>query len=448
MLDSNLLYWSCAWVVLAMLLVWRCWRSGRGVGLLLTYVLAFGVLYWLIPTIYLLPWYDTRWHEPSVKGLEISTLGLGSLLGGAVLAEMWVSHRLRTGGPRPQRVSVDERAASFCLVVGALLYVVVSPVSRSVPSLTALTSSGSTLVVAAVAMKCWNAWRTGARRRLWRWLCATIALPFVTVVGQGYLGYGFAAMLTIFAFAANVYRPKWRVVVLGALLAYLGLSVFVTYMRDRREIRQTVWGGAALGQRIDRVTTTISEFEWFDPGDWNQLDRLDDRLNQNALLGLAEYRLSTGQVPFAQGETLIDAALAMVPRALWPGKPQAAGSGDLVSRFTGLRFMQDTSVGIGHPMECYANFGLPGVVVGFLLIGFALVIVDAGAIGALGRGDGLAFLLWYAPGLSLLTIGGSFVELTSSAAAAWLLALIVGYVARTRFKAPHLVPVGRPHLPS
>jgi hypothetical protein len=43
-------------------------------------------------------------------------------------------------------------------------------------------------------------------------------------------------------------------------------------------------------------------------------------------------------------------------------------------------------------------------------------------------GDVRQFLSWYMPGLSLLAIGGSFVELTSSAAAAWALAKLVGQI--------------------
>ena len=63
----------------------------------------------------------------------------------------------------------------------------------------------------------------------------------MTVFGQGFLGYGFAGMLTVFAFVASFYRPRWRILVLGVLLGYLGLSVYVTYMRDRR--RFVRWSG-------------------------------------------------------------------------------------------------------------------------------------------------------------------------------------------------------------
>jgi hypothetical protein len=139
-------------------------------------------------------------------------------------------------------------------------------------------------------------------------------------------------------------------------------------------------------------------------------------------------------VPLAHGGTIRDAALALIPRAIWPDKPIRAGSGDLVSIYTGLTFAQDTSVGIGHVMECYVNFAMPGVVLGFMLIGAVVVYVDRSARAWLDRGDAGRFAIWYLPGLSLLLVGGSFVEMTSSAAAALVIAFAFTSVTK-RFRA-------------
>ncbi len=46
-----------------------------------------------------------------------------------------------------------------------------------------------------------------------------------------------------------------------------------------------------------------------------------------------------------------------IPRALWPNKPVVGGSGDLVSTYTGIRFADGTSVGIGQVLESFVNFG-------------------------------------------------------------------------------------------
>jgi hypothetical protein len=78
-------------------------------------------------------------------------------------------------------------------------------------------------------------------------------------------------------------------------------------------------------------------------------------------------------------------------------------------------------------MECYINFGTAGVVGGFLVIGAILAFVDRRAFQALSRGDVRTFTIWYLPSLSLLQVGGSLVEVTSSAAAAWLMATLINY---------------------
>jgi hypothetical protein len=148
-------------------------------------------------------------------------------------------------------------------------------------------------------------------------------------------------------------------------------------------------------------------------------------LNQNQLVGTAVVWLGEGNVAFANGGTLFDAVAAVVPRALWPGKPTTAGSGDIVSTYTGIDFAYGTSVGVGQVMELYINFGTLGVIIGFVIIGAFVAVVDRRSAAYLARGDIRNFTLWYMPGLSLLQIGGSLSEVTATAAASWALVHIV-----------------------
>jgi len=55
---------------------------------------------------------------------------------------------------------------------------------------------------------------------------------------------------------------------------------------------------------------------------------------------------------------------------------------------------------------------------------------DGMSYAKLARGQGTDFLVRYLPALSLLTVGGSFAELTSSGAAALVVALVIRRVAR------------------
>ncbi len=440
MSETTLVLWLVIWLIAAAYTLARHWYDGQGAGLVLTYVLSFGAIYWLAASMYVLPWYLSPDFDMTVGGLRVATVamlafGLGGEIGTALF---------RRFGPAPMQsdpIAADPRLANAALAVGAMFYIVISPIVAALPTAEALASTTSSLMVLGVALKAWNAWQNGRTVRTWLWLAATLLAPFITVVGQGFLGFGFAAMVIVAAFVASFYRPRWQVIAVGLLVAYGGLSIYVTYMRDRRDIRQVVWGGEALGSRVDRLAATVADFEWFDLHDIDHLHRIDERLNQDAFIGMAVDGIQSGAVPLAYGGTLWDATLALIPRAIWPDKPVRAGSGDLVSTYTGLTFDQDTSVGIGHVMECYVNFAMPGVIVGFLLIGAVVVYVDRSARAWLDRGDAARFAIRYVPGLSLLLVGGSFVEMTSSAAAAIVIVLAFTRLTR-RFRA--VVPTSAP----
>ena len=110
------------------------------------------------------------------------------------------------------------------------------------------------------------------------------------------------------------------------------------------------------------------------------LDALDKRLNQNYLVGEGVMRHREGEAELRYGTTV--ALWALIPRAIWPDKPAVGGGQDLVSQFTGIKFEEDTSVGVGQVLEFYMNFGMPGVLAGFAVFGFILMRLDQGVMRA------------------------------------------------------------------
>lgn len=433
--DGRLQFWLLVWVMTAAYILVRHWRTGRGAGLVFTYVLSLAAIHWLAAAIYALPWYSTPEFDTTLDGLRMSAIALMAFGAGGEIGSMLFG---RFGPELPDAATppqADPRIVNLYIVAGVIFYSVIFPIVAALPTASALASTSSSLVVLGIGLKAWNSWLQGRAAGAWLWLTSTAVFPFVTLVGQGFLGFGFAAMLVVAAFVASFYRPRWQVVAAGALVAYMGLSIYVTYMRDRRDIREVVWGGEALGSRVGRLTETFGEMEWFDVNNIEHLRRVDDRLNQDALVGLAIDNIRSGAVPLAHGGTIRDAALALIPRALWPAKPVVAGSGDLVADYTGLIVPEGTSVGIGHVMEWYVNFAMPGVLLGFMLIGGVTVYVDRSAGTWLHRGDVSRFAIWFLPGLSVLQVGGSFVEMMSTGAAAVVIALACSNVAG-RFARP------------
>ncbi|MEO8481898.1 MAG: hypothetical protein ABI634_06785 [Acidobacteriota bacterium] len=432
--DGRLEFWLLVWIGTAAYILVRHWISGRGAGLVLTYVLSLAAIHWLAAAIYALPWYSTQEFDTTLDGLRISAIALMAFAVGAEFGAL-LFRRLGPEWPELTAPQADPRIVNLYIVTGVIFYSVIFPLVAALPTASALASTSSSLVVLGIGLKAWNAWHRGRSAGAWLWLASTAVFPFVTLVGQGFLGFGFAAMLVVAAFVASFYRPRWQVVAAGVLVAYLGLSIYVTYMRDRRDIREVVWGGESLGSRVGRLTETFAAMEWFDLQNIEHLHRIDDRLNQDALVGMAIDNIRSGAVPLARGGTIEDAALALIPRALWPAKPVVAGSGDLVAEYTGLVVPEGTSVGIGHVMEWYVNFATSGVVLGFMLIGAVTVYVDRSASSWLHRGDVSRFAIWFLPGLSVLQVGGSFVEMMSTGAAALVIALACSRLA-ARFSRP------------
>jgi hypothetical protein len=209
------------------------------------------------------------------------------------------------------------------------------------------------------------------------------------------------------------------------LIAYLGFSAYVTYMRDRSEIRRVVWGGESVTERVSSVLATVRAPELFDPTNVQHLQRIDLRLNQNYLVGASVELLAAGAREYAYGETVWQALTSFVPRALWPGKPVYAGSPGVVAHYTGMTFAAGTSVGVGQVMEFYINFGTLGVLAGFIVLGTLIGLVDAWAAQRLWAGDWMHFAMWFLAGIGFIQAGGSLVEVVSTVSAGMLAALLV-----------------------
>jgi hypothetical protein len=244
------------------------------------------------------------------------------------------------------------------------------------------------------------------------------------LVTGGFLGYGIHWILSVMAFLFVITRRRLWFYVGAAPVAFLGLSLFVTYMGQRTEIREFLGQErAGLLDRVDRVSSLFTEFELLDLSSPAQVAALDGRLNQSWLVGAAITYHEEGGAPLAYGATV--PVWALIPRAVWPGKPEVGGGGSLVSDSTGIRVAEGTSFGAGQVMEFYVNFGIPGVLVGFFGLGYLLMWLDQGVMRSLAAGDMRALLLRAMPGLMLLQPGGNLLEILVGCAAAYVAARLV-----------------------
>jgi hypothetical protein len=89
---------------------------------------------------------------------------------------------------------------------------------------------------------------------------------------------------------------------------------------------------------------------------------------------------------------------------------------------TGLQLSKSTSFGVGNVMEFQINFGIAGVVLGFILFGYLLRKLDRNAAAKYERGDLSSTLLYFLPAVAMIQPNGSMVEILGGATSAWIAA--------------------------
>lgn len=426
------------WLGLAGLLFRFQWRQSQlGVGLVLAYIVTLSIIHWPATLFYLdeaYYFYEPRWIY---SGFEQSLYGLLGFAAGVLI----VNRLVFPGSNQPPLPPKDNGGLSdgsksnvpkLYVFIGLISYFVLFPISGRIPSATAIVTGINQLLVIGLALLCWQAWRRGNGFMFIRWLVVALLVPpLMTLIFQGFIGFGVVSSLIILMFIINFVRLRLTVILAVVGLSYLLLSVAVTYFAGRNEIRASVWGGETVQDRVQVVSNVFTDFEWFDPTDKDHRFYIDVRLNQNWQVGAAVQFIDHGLVSFASGETITTAVLGLIPRIIWPDKPVVAGSPGIVSKYTGVYFQPGTSVGIGQVMEFYINFGTLGVFAGYLIFGFILAFIDRKAAANFTAGNWSRLLLWYLPGLGFIQPGGSLVEIVMAAAGGWAAAIIV-----TQFVSP------------
>ena len=425
MMPGSIGLWLGLWLGIASIVGWATWRAGNGsVGLVFAYLVNLSLIHWLGAAAYLSD--VPHLHEEGVvtRGVQESVWAVAAFAVGSLVMTPLVG-KLRTD--LPARFEIRPALLKIYLLTGALCYWSVTLFLRDAPTLTALAAAGQQLFIVGVCLYAYRALIQRRGLRVATWIGVACLIPIVTLIADGFVSYGTAATIAVLTFVGSFTRPRLKAVLVGVVIVYVGLSALVTYMQHRTEIRVVVDSGPRIDRRVQKVLDVAKQVELFSPSNQAHLDVLDDRMNQSYLIGATVERTRiTGE--YAYGRTLVESVIAIVPRAIWPEKPIYAGSGDLVTRYSGIPFGPNTSVGIGHVLEFYVNFGTLGVIAGFVMLGMLVTIVDQSAFKALRSGDWQRFTLLFLCGLSLVQTGGSLVETTAAAGASVVLAMLVNNV--------------------
>lgn len=430
--------WLCLlWAGLFIVILALTWFTKRiSVGLPLAYAFNISLIHYSGALAYSHPRYKPM-HQvlldnhhgivTTLLGFEQAAWGLAGLLGGVIAANFVIQ---RTHSAPTAELTAFQRKIPYTLFLLSLLFFfVLFPVMKLIPSLGSLGSTGVGLSMLAICLLCWQAVQRGLHKQVWLYLImSAVGFPAFTLFFMGFTSFGVAASMVVWLFTLSIYKPRWLCVVAIIALVFTGFSVYINYMRERGLIRDAVWGSKDASSRIDSISGIFTNFEFFDWNNNAHLEALDSRLNQNHLVGMAMLHINSGAQDYARGSTLYLAAISWIPRVLWPNKPSTAGGGGLVSLYTGLKFEKGTSVGVGHLMELFINFGTAGIGVGCFLIAVLLRWLDINASYYLLIGDYAGFIKWFLPAIGMLNVTGNFATVVASMAAAVVFSYILNRI--------------------
>jgi hypothetical protein len=144
-------------------------------------------------------------------------------------------------------------------------------------------------------------------------------------------------------------------------ISILGIFFIILLQSVKAQYRERAWTGEGadplyMGQLLADRLSNLSDMI-----DKEKLFFVGVRLNQGWLISVTMDRVPR-KFSFAYGETIWESvAASIVPRVLWPDKPQAGGKANL-KRFWGFQ-LKGFSMNIGPIGEAYANFDVTGGII-------------------------------------------------------------------------------------
>lgn len=210
--------------------------------------------------------------------------------------------------------------------------------------------------------------RFGSRQAL---LVLLVLLPASMIIG--FLTgskRAFLAPAAIVAFAHVVTQRRVRAFwIISGLLAVILIYPIAQFYRDVVQAGQ-VLSAAEVLQQPGRLVLLLSSFiaqanplEYVEAG----INATANRLNYLGILTLI-VRDAGERVPFQGGWTIGLAFISFIPRIIWPGKP-VTSIGQFVTDTFGSGPQIQSATGPSQIGEFYFNFGWPGIVIGWILLG-------------------------------------------------------------------------------
>ncbi|MCH7957978.1 MAG: hypothetical protein IIB63_10525 [Proteobacteria bacterium] len=258
------------------------------------------------------------------------------------------------------------RVLLWALAAGYLAYLY-SPVVRSLPSVGQFLQPVGYLAFGMFYLL----W---CRRELPRWQAVVVLLVLLPLGFLALLTTGFLTPILMFGvFFAVLYlhvrgRPPWLVIV-AIPVFFLVAYPTMTYYRGH------AWGAAGQGMTtVEKAQTFVrAVMSTYGSAARGRFDRETMGLVWRVSLILTLTHVvdkTPDPVPYWGGETYKPLFTSMIPRAVWPGKPEER-TGNAFGRRYGVLVETERQLSFNLPWitEMYANFGRAGVILGMALVG-------------------------------------------------------------------------------
>jgi oligosaccharide repeat unit polymerase len=186
---------------------------------------------------------------------------------------------------------------------------------------------------------------TGSRQTLWyiMYLVLLAAIFFCNAILGNKAPLLYGLMCGFLLFTANHKRPRLGIAILVAILCIGPIAIISKIRANRSADLETAWTETSM---VDAPQTLASSAEMF-------------------AAHFSLYGAISEDVPLQYGSSIISLVASFVPKAIWPDRPD-----DIY-----VTYAEYTMGGVGprgftihHATGWYLNFGIPGVMLGAILL--------------------------------------------------------------------------------
>ena len=267
---------------------------------------------------------------------------------------------------RTRNVPLKEQILAAWILFGMFLAFQFFPILKSLPSVQQLSAPLGYLSLGILALLAMD-----KRLRTLQLTFFVAALLFT--LGILTLSGSLAPTVLFLTFLGILYWNKKRRIPWHFIIAIALVTIILNPVKS--QYRDVVWRSEQSSlSNYEKAIVFIDEVQKYYSGDDVFAKISEDTSTVNRLAHISTFghviTLTPDSVPYWTGDSYRTLWTSFIPRALWPGKPQATIGQDFGHRYA-LIGQKDTWTSINLPwlVEFYANFGRFGVFAGMFFVG-------------------------------------------------------------------------------